>query len=41
VRLGEPGDCMYFIASGEVEIELSPMPLRLAAGDLFSAKLHY
>ncbi len=35
VRRGEPGDCMYFIASGEVEIELSPAPLRLATGDFF------
>jgi voltage-gated potassium channel len=35
VRQGEPGDCMFFIASGEVEIELSPAPVRLAAGDFF------
>jgi voltage-gated potassium channel len=35
VRRGEPGDCMYFIASGEVEIEISPEPLRLATGEFF------
>jgi voltage-gated potassium channel len=35
VRLGEPGDCMYFIASGEVEIVISPEPLRLGAGEFF------
>jgi voltage-gated potassium channel len=35
VRRGEPGDCMYFIASGEVEIEISPAPLRLGTGEFF------
>ncbi len=35
VRRGERGDCMYFIATGEVEIRVSPHPLRLAAGDFF------
>jgi voltage-gated potassium channel len=35
VRLGEPGDCMYFIASGAVEIVISPQPLRLGAGEFF------
>ena len=35
VRRGEHGDCMYFIAAGEVEIELSPKKLRLGAGDFF------
>jgi CRP-like cAMP-binding protein len=35
VRRGERGDCMYFIASGEVEIELDPEPLRLGPGDFF------
>ena len=29
VRRGEPGDCMYFVASGEVEIEIDPEPFRL------------
>jgi len=35
VRRGEPGDCMYFVASGEVEIEIDPEPLRLGAGEFF------
>jgi voltage-gated potassium channel len=35
VRRGEPGDCMYFIASGEVEIEISPEPLTLGPGEFF------
>ena len=35
VRRGERGDCMYFIAAGEVEIELDPEPLRLGPGDFF------
>jgi voltage-gated potassium channel len=35
VRRGEPGDCMYFVASGEVEIELDPDPLRLGSGEFF------
>jgi voltage-gated potassium channel len=37
MRRGEPGNCMYFIASGEVEVEVepSPEPLRLAAGEFF------
>ena len=35
VRRGEPGDCMYFIASGEVEIALDPEPLRLGSGEFF------
>jgi voltage-gated potassium channel len=35
VRRGEPGDCMYFIAAGGVEIEISPDPLRLGAGEFF------
>ena len=35
VRRGELGDCMYFIAAGEVEIELSPEPRRLEAGEFF------
>jgi voltage-gated potassium channel len=32
MRRGEPGDCMYFIASGEVEVRLRPEPVRLGAG---------
>jgi voltage-gated potassium channel len=35
VRRGRPGDCMYFIASGEVEVRLDPQPIRLAAGSFF------
>jgi voltage-gated potassium channel len=35
VRRGEPGDCMYFIASGEVEVALKPAPRVLGAGDFF------
>jgi len=37
VRRGEPGDCTYFIASGEVEVEVEPRsePLRLQAGEFF------
>jgi voltage-gated potassium channel len=35
VRRGEPGDSMDFIASAEVESELSPEPLRLGAGEFF------
>jgi voltage-gated potassium channel len=35
MRRGDPGDCMYFIASGEVEIRLQPAPVRLAPGDFF------
>jgi voltage-gated potassium channel len=40
MRRGEPGDCMYFIASGEVEIEVGPAPLRLGTGE-FLARLPY
>lgn len=35
VRRGRPGDCMYFIASGEVEVRLEPQPIRLGAGAFF------
>jgi voltage-gated potassium channel len=35
VRRGEPGDCMYFIASGEVEVQLRPEPVLLGPGDFF------
>ncbi|MGH7096601.1 MAG: cyclic nucleotide-gated ion channel [Stellaceae bacterium] len=34
-RRGEPGDCMYFIASGAVEIRLTPAPLRLGSEEFF------
>jgi voltage-gated potassium channel len=35
IRRGEPGDCMYFIVEGEVEIVLEPNPLRLGVGAFF------
>lgn len=35
MRRGEPGDCMYFLVSGEVEIRTRPKPLRLGPGDFF------
>ena len=35
VRRGRPGDCMYFIASGEVEVKLDPRPIRLGPGSFF------
>jgi voltage-gated potassium channel len=35
VRRGEPGDAMFFIVSGEVEVEMRPHPVRLGAGQYF------
>jgi len=35
VRRGEPADTMYFIASGEVEVHLKDMTVRLNGGDFF------
>jgi voltage-gated potassium channel len=35
VRRGERGDCMYFVASGEVEIRVMPESIRLGPGDFF------
>ena len=35
VRRGEPGDCMYFVASGEVEMQLQPEPVDLGPGEFF------
>ena len=35
VRRGEPGDCMYFIASGEVEVRIDPEPILLTSGQFF------
>ena len=35
MRRGEPGDCMYFLVEGEVEIQLQSGPLYLGAGEFF------
>jgi voltage-gated potassium channel len=35
VRKGQPGDCMYFIASGEVEVDLPGKKVRLGEGAFF------
>ena len=35
VREGRPGDCMYFVASGEVEVMIEPQPVRLGPGSFF------
>ena len=35
MRRGERGDCMYFIASGEVEVRLRPGVVRLGPGEFF------
>ncbi len=35
VRRGREGDCMYFVASGEVEVEVEPKPVRLGPGAFF------
>jgi voltage-gated potassium channel len=35
IRRGKVGDCMYFIASGEVQVEIEPDPVRLGAGAFF------
>lgn len=35
IRRGREGDCMYFIASGEVEVEVEPAPVRLGPGAFF------
>ncbi|CAK0751327.1 Cyclic nucleotide-binding domain-containing protein [uncultured Gammaproteobacteria bacterium] len=34
-RRGDPGDCMYFIVSGRVEVRIVPAPLILTDGDFF------
>jgi voltage-gated potassium channel len=35
VRVGEPGDAMYFIVSGEVTVQLTSEPLMLGPGSFF------
>ena len=35
MRAGEPGDRMYFIASGMVDVLVAPNPVRLGSGDFF------
>jgi voltage-gated potassium channel len=35
VRRGQPGDCMYFIVSGEVSVELKPQPRVMGPGEFF------
>ncbi|WP_316232437.1 cyclic nucleotide-gated ion channel [Bradyrhizobium sp. SZCCHNR1051] len=35
IRKGKPGDCMYFIASGEVEVDLPGKKVRLGEGGFF------
>ena len=35
VRRGETADCMYFIVTGNVEVELDTQHLRLTSGDFF------
>jgi voltage-gated potassium channel len=35
LKRGQSGDCMYFIAEGEVEVRVEPEPVRLGAGQFF------
>lgn len=35
VRRGDSADAMYFILSGELEVEVAPQPVRLRAGQFF------
>jgi voltage-gated potassium channel len=35
VRRGEPGDCMYFIVTGQISVDLKPQPRLLGPGDFF------
>jgi voltage-gated potassium channel len=35
IRRGKVGDCMYFIAAGEVQVDVKPTPVRLGAGTFF------
>ncbi len=35
IRRGKVGDCMYFIAAGEVQVDIKPTPVRLGVGAFF------
>jgi voltage-gated potassium channel len=35
IRRGKVGDCMYFIAAGEVQVDIKPVPVRLGTGAFF------
>jgi voltage-gated potassium channel len=35
IRRGKMGDCMYFIAAGEVQVDVAPNPVRLGDGTFF------
>jgi voltage-gated potassium channel len=35
IRRGKIGDCMYFIAAGEVQVDVKPSPVRLGTGAFF------
>jgi voltage-gated potassium channel len=35
IRRDRIGDCMYFIAAGEVQVDIKPAPVRLGAGEFF------
>jgi voltage-gated potassium channel len=35
IRRGKVGDCMYFIAAGEVQVDIRPAPVHLGAGAFF------
>lgn len=35
VRKGDPADAMFFVNSGNVEVEIEPQPVQLGAGDVF------
>jgi voltage-gated potassium channel len=35
IRRGKVGDCMYFIAAGEVQVDVKPAPVRLGTGTFF------
>lgn len=43
ISKGDPADAMYFIANGEVEVELGDKPVRLGEGDFFGeiALIHH